>query len=71
MSEEGATVRVKIELDLVEHKHFNVDGTIQRTKELIEQEASLSFLYWLDSWCKKKAIDPSILEYIQAKVLYD
>ena len=95
MSEEGATVRVKIELDLVEGKHFKLPPlfsmpanssdepiithifehaairTPSERRQLLEQESKLAFIYWLDSWCKKKTLDSDIIEYIQAKVLYD
>ncbi len=61
------TVRVTLELDLVDGVHFNPEDKYL-TKDEMRSEAVLSFIDWIDSWCGEDSKD-NLQEYIQTKLI--
>ena len=60
-------VRVRIELDLIEGKHFIAPKN--NSKESLVEESKKAFLAWILSWYRKDANLDELEEYIQAFVL--
>lgn len=60
------TVRVWIELDLVNGVHFNPNDN-NLTPEQMKSEAILLFVDWLDTWCGEEK--DTLIEYVQAKLV--
>jgi hypothetical protein len=64
---DGRLARVKIELDLLEGKHFPESNS----KAFAEDAAALAFVAWLETFFTKDQPKdlPSLNDYIQVKIL--